>query len=97
MKKLVTVSVAAVGTPPTADWRVLLPQTRTARSDAVMVTTLPDTPVAAEAVPEVTENELLVGKTAQTGLGRTAKGPAARVTTKSFRSDNRSLDAWFMI
>jgi len=46
--------------------------------------------VAALAVPAVTVNELLVGNTAQTGLGRTAKGPAASVTTKSFRSDRRN-------
>jgi hypothetical protein len=49
-----------------------------------------------DTVPLVVVNELDVGSTAQTGLGRTARGPTASSAVKSLRSDNRVLDTMFM-
>jgi hypothetical protein len=49
-----------------------------------------------DTVPLVVVNELDVGMTAQTGLGRTARGPTASSAVNNLRSDSRDLDAIFM-
>jgi hypothetical protein len=67
---------------------------RIALSEKLMFTVWPE--VDSATVPLVVVNEVDVGNTAHTGLGRTARGPTASSAVKSLRSDNRFLDAMFM-
>jgi hypothetical protein len=73
----------------------VVPHVRMVLSEKLMLTVVAELDCNVT-VPLVTVYELAVGRTAHTGLGRTAKGPTASIAVNNLRSDSRVLDAIFI-